>query len=186
MDRDYFRGQQRPLIEYIENKWQADPRYTSDDEWEEEEEPRIFKMMRSRRFKLYTLTWIILLFFAYVTWFRYVKPHRDVQVEFSRSLDESVGMTKGWIGMNARPKFNDMIQVKMLDEKLVPVGTKGEGRLIVVGDVHGCKVDRMSPVSCQHLVCLAHLSNSSDEQSYDCFRRYLSTRMSTILSLQAI
>lgn len=39
-------------------------------------------------------------------------------------------------GKNKRPEFGGMVQVKKLDDRWLP---KGEGRLIVVGDVHGCR-----------------------------------------------
>jgi hypothetical protein len=39
-------------------------------------------------------------------------------------------------GKNKRPEFGGMVQVKKLEEKWLP---REEGRLIVVGDVHGCK-----------------------------------------------
>jgi len=85
-------------------------------------------------------------------WMRYLKPYRDEQVEFSKSLDISLSMKKSWAGVNARPKFTGLVQIKTLDEKLVPVGTKGEGRLIVIGDIHGCKDDCMSLVLLWHYV----------------------------------
>jgi hypothetical protein len=39
-------------------------------------------------------------------------------------------------GKNKRPHLGDTVQVVKLEEKWLP---KGEGRLIIVGDVHGCK-----------------------------------------------
>ena len=39
-------------------------------------------------------------------------------------------------GKNKRPEFGDMVQVKKLEEKWLP---KGDARLVIVGDVHGCK-----------------------------------------------
>lgn len=38
-------------------------------------------------------------------------------------------------GTNVRPIFKDMIHIKTLDEKYLPVGNR---RLVIVGDVHGC------------------------------------------------
>lgn len=48
-------------------------------------------------------------------------------------------------GTNMRPTFNDMIQLKTIDQTLVP-RKKDKARLIVVGDVHGCHDERMSRV----------------------------------------
>ena len=40
-----------------------------------------------------------------------------------------------------RPEFLDMIQVKTLDQDLVPA-REDQRRLIVIGDVHGCSDER--------------------------------------------
>ena len=44
------------------------------------------------------------------------------------------------------PQFDDLIQIQTLDPELVPMdlagvdaGSKNKRRLIIVGDVHGCK-----------------------------------------------
>ena len=47
----------------------------------------------------------------------------------------------GLFGTNVRPVFRDMIQLKTIDQDLVPQKGSSE-RLIVVGDVHGCHDER--------------------------------------------
>jgi hypothetical protein len=50
---------------------------------------------------------------------------------------------EGGFGINVRPEFAGLLQVQYLDSKLVPGATHGSPkRLIVVGDVHGCKAER--------------------------------------------
>ena len=58
-------------------------------------------------------------------------------------MNERIRTGNGWFGTNMRPKFADIIQVKDLDRNLIP---RDKTRLIVVGDVHGCK-DECMPVS---------------------------------------
>ncbi|MCJ1268731.1 hypothetical protein MMC22_008619 [Lobaria immixta] len=46
--------------------------------------------------------------------------------------------SQGSFGTNMRPTFRDMIQLKTIDQALIP--KKGDNaRLIIVGDVHGCR-----------------------------------------------
>lgn len=52
----------------------------------------------------------------------------------------------GWLGTNSMPEFGDLIQIQTLDPGLVPTdlagvdaGSKNKRRLVIVGDVHGCK-----------------------------------------------
>ncbi|KAF2144324.1 uncharacterized protein K452DRAFT_194200, partial [Aplosporella prunicola CBS 121167] len=47
----------------------------------------------------------------------------------------------GEYGLNARPAFSDMIQVKELDSALLPTTQSDKQRLVFVGDVHGCKAE---------------------------------------------
>lgn len=48
---------------------------------------------------------------------------------------------EGWFGENMRPEFLDMVQMKMLDQDLVPA-RKDRKRLVIIGDVHGCSDER--------------------------------------------
>jgi hypothetical protein len=55
----------------------------------------------------------------------------------------------GWFGTNSMPEFGDLIQIQTLDPGLVPTDLAGmdaasnnKRRLVIVGDVHGCKEER--------------------------------------------
>lgn len=82
------------------------------------------------------------------------------------SLDPaSKAESGGWFGSNSLPKFDDLIQVRTLDPNLLPtVPLEGvdlaewkKKRLIVVGDVHGCKEEcgcLLRADACEELVSL--------------------------------
>lgn len=66
-----------------------------------------------------------------IAWFAVLGPiYRALQ-----PIDE-MEMPEASFGKNKRPEFDGMVHVKKLDDRWLP---KGEGRLIVVGDVHGCR-----------------------------------------------
>jgi len=46
-------------------------------------------------------------------------------------------------GINVRPAFTDMSHVKILPDHLIPGHEYGDRRLIIIGDVHGCKHECM-------------------------------------------
>jgi len=78
-------------------------------------------------------------------WKYVIKPQALEQEALLKALDlhtmESVG---GWFGSNARPKFPGLVQLRTLDpdfhlqEHRPKTGEKPR-RLVIVGDVHGCK-----------------------------------------------
>jgi len=55
---------------------------------------------------------------------------------YRRELREMDYPPEASFGKNKRPEFGGMVQVKKLEHKWLP---SGKGRLIVVGDVHGCR-----------------------------------------------
>lgn len=65
--------------------------------------------------------------------------------ELDRALDEgNRDRIGGWFGSNALPGFSDMAHIQTLDARLLPGEKKAwfrrsKRRLIIVGDVHGCK-----------------------------------------------
>ena len=90
-----------------------------------------------RRIQRYLVIYLIFLCAAWLAWRSYLGPRWEANRELIRQMDAA---QKGGYGSNIRPEFTDMIQVKEIDQKHVP-GTSGaeNKRLIVVGDVHGCK-----------------------------------------------
>lgn len=65
--------------------------------------------------------------------------------ELDMALDEgNRDRIGGWFGSNALPGFSDMAHIQTLDARLLPGEKKAwfrrsKRRLIIVGDVHGCK-----------------------------------------------
>lgn len=104
---------------FIHPKWKAVIRQTTN---------RIPK-----RIQRYSVLYLFLLLVAWVAW----KAHFGPQyAQYRKDQIEMDTPPKGAFGSNMRPHFKDMIHLKTLDEKHLPKHNK---RLVVVGDVHGCK-----------------------------------------------
>jgi hypothetical protein len=86
-----------------------------------------------RRIKRYFLIYVLCAFILLVSWIAYFGPQHALYKEEVKAMDNPAETT---FGKNKRPEFGGMVQVKKMEEKFLP---KGEGRLIVVGDVHGCR-----------------------------------------------
>ena len=82
---------------------------------------------------LLSLTWVIWRYWVGPTW----TQHR-LQ---TKSFNKRIKTGEGWFGENVRPEFLDMVQVKTLDQHLIPARDDRK-RLIVIGDVHGCSDER--------------------------------------------
>ncbi len=94
-----------------------------------------------RRLRRYLLVYPMLLGACWISWKWYLRPRWEEHTLLSESLEERMRIGKEWVGSNVRPSFNDMVHMKTLDRRLVPGSGSGPTgkRLIVVGDVHGCK-----------------------------------------------
>ncbi|KAH0565541.1 hypothetical protein GP486_001074 [Trichoglossum hirsutum] len=114
----------RPLVDFTKNDWQTNPRHDQSDDLQE---PPYTTIFRSQRFMRHMAVYMWL---------------EDVGLSYKPSNISGGGR----YGVNVRPKFTDMLQIKALDKQFVPstgmgrlLGEDGERRLVVVGDVHGCK-----------------------------------------------
>ena len=80
----------------------------------------------------------------YACWW---SPRRVRDDALKQRLDGSRLSRLGTYGVNLSPIFNDMVQIARLDQSLVPSmdksGPSRTRRLVFVGDVHGCKLERM-------------------------------------------
>lgn len=145
--------QGRPLIDFVTNDWRTDSRYQEDryasDESEslyrrEEDDywvhPRWKNMISykrvPRRVQRYLLIYVALLIATWVSWTWFIQPDWEKNKELERQLNVKPTSV---FGSNMRPEFSDMTQVKTLDSALLPSKHQLTQRLVVVGDVHGCK-----------------------------------------------
>jgi hypothetical protein len=147
----------RPLIERVTNRWQSDPKYKDlyhgdyddDDDYaqfmsEQDESLPICSWPRRmpRRALRYLFVYLTFLLCVYSFWHFWFHPAMEVDDDFDRGMSQS-SRESGAFGINVRPEFADMLQVQYLDSKFVPGATHGSRkRLVVVGDVHGCKDER--------------------------------------------
>lgn len=97
------------------------------------------------RFRRYVVVYITLFLLGWAAWALLLYPRLQERANLLHSLDPTTKIRFGWYGTNSLPKFDDLIQIETLDPSLVP-GAQLEGeqagpkrRLVVVGDVHGCK-----------------------------------------------
>ena len=129
----------RPLVDLIRNEWKTNsyapssssprsPSYSS---------PNWMQVCSAPRVRRYILLLLILLSLTVGNWHYWAGPTWTEHRLLSQSLNERVKTGEGWFGENMRPDFLDMVQVKTLDQGLIPA--RGDRkRLIVIGDVHGC------------------------------------------------
>jgi hypothetical protein len=86
-----------------------------------------------RRVQRYCVIYLVVLVVAWIGWRAHFGPKYYRHKEELRQMD---ALPKSTYGANVRPEFKDMIHVKTMDEKHLPVDNK---RLVLVGDVHGCR-----------------------------------------------
>ncbi|KAL1971020.1 hypothetical protein VTN77DRAFT_2854 [Rasamsonia byssochlamydoides] len=146
----FFRGfpHHRPLIDFVRNEWQTNPSYrsrrgSSQSSSPNREAPKwiqaLLAVISAPKFRRYLTMYVILLSVFWAGWKGILKPRLDEHAALIKSLDiESQQKVGGWFGSNARPPLADIIQTRTLDPSLLP--REGNGRrLVIVGDVHGCK-----------------------------------------------
>lgn len=134
----------KPTIWHIEDLWQKNEKYISIEELEVsdvESQAEINQKTMPNLHKFHRrglLLFSFLLLSAWAAYTRYYRPHME-----DLALTESV--MEGPVGAYAahsQPEFTDMVMVQTLDQSLVPTSGKGKdrnGRLVIVGDVHGMK-----------------------------------------------
>ncbi|CAI6337636.1 unnamed protein product [Periconia digitata] len=83
-----------------------------------------------RRVQRFSAVGVLVLFFV---WLTLLRPYFS---DMSKEYREMEADPRDRFGLNKRPEFDDIVQVKQLDTKYLP---KGDAKLFVVGDVHGCK-----------------------------------------------
>ena len=140
----------RPLIDSVRNGWQShsNPAYhplssssspdTKDPGWAQV----AMSVVSAPRFRRYVVVYLTLFLLGWAGWALLLYPRLQERAHILQSLDTTRGRASGWFGTNSLPRFDDLALIGVLDPSLVP-GAPLEGgprrRLIVVGDVHGCK-----------------------------------------------
>jgi hypothetical protein len=150
----YFRSfpRHRPLINFVRNEWQSKSSYrsrgdSSQASSSDRDVPRWIQVLTAiifaPKFRRYLFVYVILLSIFWAGWKGILKPRIDEHVALVKSLDiESQDKVGGWFGTNARPPLADIVQTRSLDPSLLPSASNGR-RLVIVGDVHGCKDECM-------------------------------------------
>ena len=135
----------RPLVDLIRNEWKTNsytPSASSSSPGSPgHSSPTWIQVCSAPRVRRYMLLLLMLLSLTLGNWRYWAGPTWTEHRLLSQSLNERMKSGEGWFGENMRPEFLDMVQVKTLDQGLIPA-SEGQKRLIVIGDVHGCSDER--------------------------------------------
>lgn len=142
----------RPLIDSVRNNWKSSPAYRSPSSPDNIKDPGcvqiVLSIISAPRFRRYVLVYLVLFLLGWAGWAMVLHPRLEEREVLLHALDPaSKAEVGGWFGSNSLPRFDDLTHIRTLDPSLVPVArTEGEARgsrsakrLVVVGDVHGCK-----------------------------------------------
>ena len=139
----------RPLIDACTNDWKSGSRYYSNSPDRAHDDEDIVQLciatLKAPKVRRYLLVYCVLFITAFLSWTGIIQPRWREHRELTSALNEGLRLNKGgWFGINVRPQFANMIQLQTLDQKLLPRSGKTEGthrqrRLVIIGDVHGCK-----------------------------------------------
>ncbi|OOQ85699.1 Ser/Thr protein phosphatase family [Penicillium brasilianum] len=143
----------RPLIDSVRNGWQSSSAYRSlSSSPENNKHPGCVEIALSiiaaPRFRRYVLVYLVLFLLGWAGWAMILYPRLEERSALLHALDPaSKAEVGGWFGSNSLPRFDGLTHIRTLDPSLVPVariegesrGSRSEKRLVVVGDVHGCK-----------------------------------------------
>ncbi|QDS74736.1 hypothetical protein FKW77_000964 [Venturia effusa] len=148
--------QGRPLIDLVTNEWACksyrDSSFESTDSYSHayfmsekdsfsSDLPTWIRQLSfPRRVQRYLLGYAVFLVACWFTWLYYLEPAWAQERLYDASL-AALNDKEQSFGANIRPEFTDMIHLKTLDADLLPGSRSSidDRRLIVVGDVHGCK-----------------------------------------------
>ncbi|KAF2763313.1 Metallo-dependent phosphatase [Pseudovirgaria hyperparasitica] len=151
----YPQSTHRPLIDSITNEWRKDPHAYDSSSLDAEEKQWIWeksawsertRVLRKlspkrvpRRIQRYMCIYCILVLVAWASWETTFRASWHEWKELRWGFDPN---NADVVGSNKAVDFDGLIKVKKLDSHLVPGEHEGTGarkRLVVVGDVHGCK-----------------------------------------------
>lgn len=174
----------KPLIDYITNEWQTNPKYKEDHEFRppgraeaypesgldefldrmEDFYDALIDLIKSARFRRNVFYFVTAIAGSLWTWYYVLVPHMQETQAALATFDE-IDLSNGLYGHNKRPSFPEMIQLRTLDPGLLPTdGTSRlrrprSRRLVFVGDIHGCKdelVMLLDKVSSMERILMLH------------------------------
>ena len=141
----------RPLIDSVRNGWSSQsPAYYPLTSANDDKHPRWVQMALSvvaaPRFRRYVIVYLTLFLLGWAGWALVISPQLDERAAMIRALDPHT-RKGGRFGANSLPSFEDLTLIKNLDPKFLPggpvnvdnIGEESRRRLVIVGDVHGCK-----------------------------------------------
>lgn len=140
-----------PLINYVRNEWQSSAKYTQLPSASDRTRPpnwvqMIPSIVTVPRFRRHAIACLSVLVFCILGWQYILSPRLEERSAILTSLDpKQKDIVGGWFGANALPQLEDMVQLRELNEALLPSALMpeddmpSERRLIFIGDVHGCK-----------------------------------------------
>lgn len=143
-----------PLVNYIRNEWQSGAKYTQLPSAADQSDPpkwvqRILSIVRVPRFRRHAIVYLSLFIFCVLGWQYILSPRLEERSTILTSLDpRQEDIVEGWSGANALPQLEEVVQLRELNQTLLPAALVPEDgmsegrRLIFIGDVHGCKSER--------------------------------------------
>ncbi|KAJ5647419.1 hypothetical protein N7490_003791 [Penicillium lividum] len=184
----------RPLIESVRNGWQSHANYHSLSPENDKNPPWVqmaLSIVAAPRFRRYVVVYVTLFVLGWCGWSLALYPRLEERSALLHSLDPASKVEAGgWFGSNSLPQFDDLIQVQTLNPDFIPIAPL-EGvdpaswkkkRLVIVGDVHGCKeelvklLDKVSfsEVDGDHLIFTGDLINKGPDSAgvVDLARQY--------------
>lgn len=156
------------MIAYIKNEWAhatsapgAELSPLSDDDWEYEM-PAWIQCCFVPKFQRAMLIFLAVSFLIWGNWHIWIGPLYNEAAALNWSIKQRQRLGEGWFGENMRPEFFDMVQIRTLDESLVP-NEASDNRLIIIGDVHGCYIELMALLDeCEYSPARDHLIFTGD------------------------
>ena len=134
--------QRRPLITYVNNGWQSSSSNcdSPDADYGAPSAGQIVAAPKIRRILYTAFTFLLVIWY----WGSWSTPSLDENRAIEIAVARSKTVNGQYFGSNLRPDFVGMKHMDILDEDLIP-GNGRKERMIVIGDVHGCHEERMSP-----------------------------------------
>ncbi|KAF7718802.1 Uncharacterized protein PECH_005869 [Penicillium ucsense] len=180
----------RPLLNTLRNGWSFPSRSSSyralsssPDAMKQASYVQIaLSMIAAPRFRRYLVVYLGLVLLSWASWTMFLHPHLTERNTLMHALNPATEVAVGgWYGSNALPRLDDLTRLQTLDSSLLPgsrTGGHGKGkksakRLVVVGDVHGCKDElsrllkkiEFSPSGGDHLILTGDIINKGPDSA---------------------